>query len=302
MPTTASDLPPELIPYIISYIGTNNRGDDTYYDDDNRLILCRSSLVCLFWAEHCRKVLHNTVKITSRKSAKRFMDAVVSKRNRVGRLTPLLKLIAHIDVDCELSRDSWIHFLGMPHVAIKLRHLNISGRHLKEDFPRQLLQSPHCGIPPSIPMTPSLTPYCGVSLEDIQFQPFRHALKFLQHFRVAQSIRVIAVDWPKPTHFDTVVILPLRMKRKRPLRRVQALGCTHDAHICVRVASLDPNFAIWKLGSIMASPTLIPQTILDVYDAARAAFGSLSAKHNGCTLKSEGVYRAWAPPTHINNS
>lgn len=293
MPTTASDLPPELIPYIISYIGTRDNGSDGYYGDDNRLILSRSSLVCLFWAEHCRKVLYSgrTVGIESRKSAERFMALVAPKRHRVGRLTPLLELIAHINVSCDLGRDSWIHLLAMPYVANKLQRLLISGSRLRDnlDFPRVLLQSPHCGIPPSISMTPSLTPYSLVGLDNIQFQSFRHALKFLQHFRAAEDVRTYLLHWPESTHFNAAVTLPLRMKRKRPLRRVQAIGCTHNAHICIQTASLDPDFAIWKLGSIMTSPTAIPQTILEMYDAGRAAFDSLGVKNNVCILKSEGV-------------
>lgn len=293
MPTTAPDLPPELIPYIVSYIGTNDRGSDDYYNKDNRLILNRSSLVCLFWAEHCRKVLYNgkRVNIKSRKSAERFMALVARKRNLVGRLTPLLELIAHINVNCSLSRDSWIHLLAMPYVANKLRRLLISGRSLRNnlDFPRELLQSPHCGIPPSIPMPPSLTPYSLVGLDNIQFQSFRHASKFLQHFRATEDVRTYFLHWPESTHINAVVTLPLRMKRKRPLRSVWAIGCTHNARICVQMASLDPNFAIWKLGSIMTSPTVIPQTILEMYDAGRAAFDGPGVTNNICILKSEGV-------------
>lgn len=304
MLATASDLPPELIPYIVSYIGTEDSGDDGYCGYVDRRILCRSSLVCLFGAAHCRKVLYDgrTIKIESRKRAERFMALVASERNRVGRPTPLLKLIAHIDVKCLLSRDSWIHLLTMPHVANKLRELYISGEHLRVDFPRVLLQSPHCGVSPSIPMTPSLTPYSLVVLDNIRFQSFRHAFKFLQHFRAAEDVRTYFLHWPESAHFNAVVTLPLRMKRKRPLRRVWAQGCTHDARICVQTASLDSNFAIWKLGSVMTSPTVMPQIILDVYDAVRVAFHSLGAKNNVCVLKSEGVHRAWVLPAHHDSN
>lgn len=230
------------------------------------------------------------------------MALVAPKRHRIGRLTPLLELIAHINVSCNLGRDSWIHLLAMPHVANKLQDLWLREGCLPDDFPRELLQSPHCGIPPSIPMTPSLTPYSDVDLDNIRFQSFRHAFKFIQHFRAAEVIRTSFLHWPESTHFNAAVTLPLRMKRKHPLRRVEAYGCTHNARICVQMASLDPNFAIWKLGSIMTSPTVLPQIILDLYDAIKVAFDSFGDKNNVCILKSEGVYLAWVLPAHDNNS
>lgn len=118
----------------------------------------RSSLVCLFWAEQCRKVLHDgeTVVITSRKSAGRFLQLVITERNGVGRLTPLQNHIARINVRCYFSGESWIHLLAKPlSVADKLEHLSVSGEYFRDNFTRELLQSPHCGIPPSLPMTPS---------------------------------------------------------------------------------------------------------------------------------------------------
>lgn len=53
----AADLPPELFPIILEYIGTDNRGE-LQWDKDRTRELKTCSLVCLDWANRCRVHLY----------------------------------------------------------------------------------------------------------------------------------------------------------------------------------------------------------------------------------------------------
>lgn len=265
MPATAANIPPELFSNIVRFIGPECNGRQEGYrwrDKDAKRALCSGALVCFPWAVQCRQILYGdrTVEISSRESALRFMALVTSERRRdkageTGRLAPLHRLIEDVTVNCTLDAQSWIRLLAVPPMIDKLSTLILRGW---EDwrssdatgaslpYLRALLQSPHCPVPPSYPTPRSLTPYRIVQISNIQFGAFRDLARFFSHFTAAESVGAHRLTWPEST-----AVLPLprpsRVKRRRPLTKIDSYKCTNDLLVCVQIASTDPDHALWQI-------------------------------------------------------
>lgn len=157
---TAADIPPELFRNIVRHV--------TDFDADERLPCTTGtsialgeqlncSLVCVYWAQEVRRSLYDKrrVWICTERQAKGFRKLVVHRSSK--RLTPILDMIAHIDVYHTTDSRSWQHILLCLIPAIsphKFRQLRISG----PSSPRSL----HWGVPKCL--TSFTTPYRALEL------------------------------------------------------------------------------------------------------------------------------------------
>lgn len=97
---------------LIQYVPTYNGGTGRYGMEDRDISSC--SLVSVYWAQQCRqcRFAHWNVRITSQRSAARFVNAALSTGSE--RLTPIIDIISGIDVYQDLKSEvlSWHHILA----------------------------------------------------------------------------------------------------------------------------------------------------------------------------------------------
>ncbi|KAI0753934.1 hypothetical protein BC629DRAFT_1175167 [Irpex lacteus] len=113
--TTAANIPPELFPLILDYIGTDDRGDGSL--SERRDIGLRDwqacSLVCLYWANHCRRYMFyyliNNLHSKNQLDALRRLIAFEGSK----RLNPLSSLVSRPTLRVQQTWDSrsWIHHI-----------------------------------------------------------------------------------------------------------------------------------------------------------------------------------------------
>lgn len=75
-----------------------------------------------------------------------------------------------------------------------------------DNFPRELLQSLHCGVSPSLPVTASLTPYWHVDMRNIDFLLSRYVGKSLNHLKVTERVNVQSIKWANSVQSNAVII------------------------------------------------------------------------------------------------
>lgn len=192
MPVTAANIPPELFPRIIHFVSTDARGE-WHSDSDRALQNC--SLVCAFWAEKARRMLHHerVIMIGSRLQAELFRQVVITTGSK--RLTPVITLIAGIDVLVYLGLDarSWHHILGLlvPLIpAEKFHHLSIDGT---PSFSPKKLRTPHWTVP--APLCRSITPYKALYLHGSRFESINDVLMLCSHFPRVERLYLAQLTW-----------------------------------------------------------------------------------------------------------
>lgn len=211
-------------------------------DASNDLQNC--SLVCVFWAEHCRRVLHDGRRqdIQSRKQAKAFRNVLLKQTSE--RLTPVHTFTRSVLVDMnpwkerEGDEPSWLHLLsGVPSLRKKLLQSTFIMDHLFYTFPSRFplssFSSPHWALPRSIP--PSFTPYRFVTLRKVRFHSFSNFVKFVNHFTQVEAFDFYDVTW-NVSDSDIIALRATFATRRHPLKTVTTHNCTDNVLVCLQAA------------------------------------------------------------------
>lgn len=250
---TAADLPPELFPRILFFVSFETDEEQRYRYEHQRyedglldvwlgapvVVLGNCSLVCLYWANICRRYLFHgrSMRIRTREDAEKFRK--YATRGSV-RLVPLFKLIKRLSATQHYDSSSFLHLLLLPSLRTKLAQLHLKGP-TTPGFPHGLpLDSPHWSVPRVTATPPSVTPFRGVEISNIHFPSLKTVVKLIKHFKDARVLDLRSLSWE-----DDCSTTPLHMVHSRGGTRegihISASNCTDDVLICLQAAMLYPD-------------------------------------------------------------
>ncbi|KAI0748979.1 hypothetical protein BC629DRAFT_968407 [Irpex lacteus] len=254
----AARIPPELFDHIIFYVNVD-RYSQTHYKDLQRKSgtpspndiladLKQCSLVCLFWANRCRRYMFSdrTLEIKSYEDAKIFRGYVVGGCQR---LTPVHQLIRRIIVEQDYeSRRSSLHLLYLPAIQDKLEVLSINGP-VPDGFNPAKLDTPHWGIPPCI-VIPSSFLLNSIFLKNVHLPSFHHVTKYIRHFSCATYIYFEGIKWDgqTPTYSLPQASNTITCQRRPGSLEIHVEGvCTDSLHLALTALMMNPNCPLHRL-------------------------------------------------------
>lgn len=204
MPLTAADIPPELFPRILAYVGTNDGGfrwNIENMDDESRRDLKSCSLVCLDWANRCRDILFTReIGVLSQDELKTLGFYACHGSHR---LKPVQDLIRKWHLEQTWTSRSWCHMRYS--TPFRPRYTRIHpypnwGVHEDDDgyqltlrgpipagLPVSCLRSPHWSLPRSLPAC--YTRFMCLVLSDIHFPSLLSLVKLIRHFKCLRNLR-----------------------------------------------------------------------------------------------------------------
>lgn len=284
---TAAHIPPELFRSIIPDVELNT--SSSWKISAGQVGRC--SLVCSYWAEHCRRSFYQGQEIVLRtlRNAKGFRRTATQKGS--GRLTPIPQLIKCVNVQVRNANKrtvtlerSWLHLVFVESIKAKLLQSSVMFDFEDAFFPRALTQasfmSPHWSLPRSMPA--SITPYERVELHKAHFHSFTNLAKFLEHFTYAVSFLFERVTWAN-RHVD--MLTRSFAVRRRPLKSVSARGCDDNMLICLQVAKNYPTFPLWKYLS-PGNKVIMLGILLTVHATVRGVTDGSGIGRMGASLRS----------------
>lgn len=229
MPTTAANIPPELFPLLLSYVGTDERGAGAPWErrrGEGLRDLQSCSLVCLDWANMCRPVIFGSKPVTVL-SLEHMEGLEFYARHGSVRLTPIRTLLTGWELEQTWTSPSWCH---RPHeTAARLdcsvaadHRLHLSGP-VPSGLPPSALHSPHWSLPRSMPA--SFTPVGVLHLADIHFPSLSSFVKHIRHFKSLRKLCLVRITWDED---DSTIVRSLPCG----LAYVKAEECTDNAHLC----------------------------------------------------------------------
>lgn len=243
-------IPPELFQKILEHVATWDNGWSTSSFEDARQDLRNCSLVCVFWAEYCRRVLYRECllpRIQSWRQAVAMADALLEGKS--GRLTPFKQLLKGVHVELQprsAGREDddrpWLHLLFslsllremLPQSTLDIDHRDYV---LPPHITLTSFNSPHWSLPRSVP--PSCTPYRRIDIQNMRFHSFSKFIKFIGHFTSAEEFRFLGIKWDVD---DSAVVTPQRSftVRRRPLKAIYSRGCTDNMLVCLQAIKQSP--------------------------------------------------------------
>lgn len=260
----AAAIPPELFDRILSFVGYDHStkgirasvlrwkgGSGTDFEDRlHNVKMC--SLVCLYWANLCRRLMFSGAKfvVSSSGDVQRFLAFAV-QGIRCPRLSPILELIGSLHVEQTYQESlPFCHRLLTQTTQAKLGTLQLCGP-IPLDFHKRHRNSPVWGLPPSVVIAPRQLGYRWITVKDIHFPSFSHANQYITHLLRAKHLQFQHVTWDEGGEDP-----PLALSRKAQSLRatpdnivsVEASGCTDNFRLCIRVAAAHPQFILHALG------------------------------------------------------
>lgn len=239
---TAANIPPELFWNILRYV--------IEFHEDNNLPngdLCgqmNCSLVCVYWAQEIRRSLYDKriVWIRNEKHAKGLRKLVVHRGSE--RLTPIVDMIAHINVIHDVKSRSWHHILMCLIPAIpphKFRKLAIYS-----NFPTSSPQSSHWGVPKRLPSF--TTPYSSLHLSNVRFPSLHALVSLLRQFPRLEELDLALLRWDDedmnaPAHALPSTTPQLERNCNRPLWstiKLRECACGDNTLLFLHLAQLRP--------------------------------------------------------------
>lgn len=193
MSITAADLPVELLAIIVGYVGTDERGrfypNSVTAEEFNELKRC--SLVCLDWANWCRRCLfaHRPLRVKS------LADLVTLETYAVSgseRLTSLHSLVRRVVFEQDWTSASWCHRAYGSSLPAEVPELILRGP-IPAHLPPAAYQSPHWSLPRSMPRC--CLPFGNVTFRDVHFPYLSHLGSLTRHFVSTPSVRFEDVTW-----------------------------------------------------------------------------------------------------------
>ena len=270
---SASNIPPELFPLILDYIGTDERGDGSLSERRDRGLWSwqACSLVCLYWANHCRRYIFYYLinNLRSKEQMAALRRLISSKGSQ--RLASVASLVARPTLRVEQTWDSWswIHHVHPLPLKNTTCHLTLRGP-VPGKLPVSAYHSPHWSLPRTMPA--QYTPYANCHLKDIEFPSFRDLALLLKHFKKASSFSFENLMWPPAENNDLIRIRPFSSTPdSSDLEAVWAYGieasrCTDNFLALSQACRLYPDY---PLANILESD-LMHKFLRSIYDAGAA--------------------------------
>lgn len=236
MPATGADIPPELFIRIIRSLQMTEYSSQKEYNGFFGAVQ-RCTLVCLYWAQHCRRMSwpHLTININSQLRAEEFRRYCLS--TSTSRLEPITELARSVDVFHQFQADSrpWLHLLFLSAKRTQLAKLKIRGPAPSTLSPA-LLRTPYWGIPRSIPRT--IAECNTFTLINMSFSSLDDVISFAGHFVHAEEIRFVKVEWPPSS--DQQGCTPMFPVVADTYPAIFVLQCTDPAALFLRSAGIGP--------------------------------------------------------------
>lgn len=234
---TAADIPPELHWNILRYVIAF--GGDRFLPSVYLRGQLNCSLVCVYWAQQIRQSVYDKrrVWIFTEKQAKDLRKLVVHRGSE--RLTPIVDMIADIEVWHDADSRSWHHILLClipripPHKFWKLYIYAYGDRSVG---PR----SPHWDVP--MRLSSFTTPYRRLDLSYLRF-PSLHALVTLpRQFPCLEELNISDLTWnDNDMHAPAHALPSTTPQRKHPLLSNITVGyCTDKTLLFLHLSLLRP--------------------------------------------------------------
>lgn len=198
--TAAARIPQELYAYIIEHLSIDVSWSDTAlpHSDIHGSGVVVGSLVCMHWAQRCRKMLFQgrVVHIRSMKQAVGFRNLVMSAS--CEGITPIVDLIERVDVVHHLNRDgrSWFQIIGalMPRLP-RSKFGTFSAFGPRSKLPAAFrLQTPFWAAQ-SLPQF--VRPYRTLHLETLHVTSAADVVRFVNRFPHLLCLHLNSVTWDK---------------------------------------------------------------------------------------------------------
>lgn len=246
-PATGADIPPELFPRILEYLGTDDTGKGEDWErawGEGLRDLKSCSLVCVDWANRCRPVMPwkgITVRLQEQMESLDFYAKHGSKR-----LVPIASLIPWWELEQTWASRSWCHlrynssFRLMNPEGLRADAYNVK---LQGPVPSSLpvfaLHSPHWSLPRSMPAC--YTSFSLLRLTDIHFPSLSSLFKLVRHFKSLRWLYLQKITW------DQVEVMAPAPRGRISSLDVRAYRCTDNVYAPVSLAALCPSNAFWRL-------------------------------------------------------
>lgn len=271
---TAANIPPELFPLILDYIGTDDYGDGSLSERRNRGLrdwqAC--SLVCLYWANHCRRymfyyLINNLHSKDQLDALRRLISSDGSKR-----LTPLGSLVARptLRVQQTWNSRSWIHHIHPLPLKNSTCNLTLRGP-VPADLSLTAYRSPHWSLPRTMPV--QYTPYAHCQIQNINFPSFRDLTLLMKHFKKASALSFESLTWPQSSELNNIFIRPFTttpdsfdMEYKWAYS-IEAIRCTDNMLVLEHARQLYPDFPLSNIQDVIP----MQQFLRSFYDAGASA-------------------------------
>lgn len=196
------------------------------------------ALVCVYWAQEIRQSLYDkrAVWLVTEEQAKGFRKLLVHRGSK--RLTPILDMIADINIRQNAHSRAWHHILLclIPFIPpYKLRRLHIYGQ--RSVGP----PSPHWGVPKRLPSF--TTPYRRLWLSNLRFASLHALVTLLRQFPCLEELDLLYLRWDDNDIHAQAHPLPLiTPQRRQPLlSRITMSECGDDALLFLHLAQLRPH-------------------------------------------------------------
>ncbi|KAI0083163.1 hypothetical protein BDY19DRAFT_747383 [Irpex rosettiformis] len=205
------------------------------------------SLVCLRWANLCRRALFRDKKLKIC-SSEEVQTLVKYARQGCPSLVPIHALIGSIWVEQRYDmRHSFCDrvYMFKAEFGVSLSLIRLLGP-VPEGFPPCKLDTPHWSLPPSVPTPPPLLSYDKIMVANVHLPSFRHVVKYVKHFGQAGIISLSGLTWDADGQEPQ---LPFSRRNHHKVENkyleVSADDCTDNFLLCLVVAALRPHW--WSL-------------------------------------------------------
>lgn len=247
MPATGAHIPPELLPLILEYVGTGDRGEGEVWDrneGEGPRDLQSCSLVCVDWANRCRPVVFGRP-ITMR-SQKDMESLDFYAKHGSKRLVPIAHWIWKWTLEQTWALRSWCHLRYNSSFRLPNpdghhpdgKHLELRGP-VPSSLPVSALHSPHWSFPRSMPAC--YTPFTTLYLTDIHFPSLSSLFKLVRHFKSLSQLYLEKITWDQ-----VEVMAPVPHSRITDLN-MEARDCTDNVYAPVALAALCSGSAFFRL-------------------------------------------------------
>lgn len=238
MPATAAHIPPELLPRILDFVGTNDKGWALPWErreGESLRDLKSCSLVSLHWANQCRDVLLGTWARIKVRSLEEMKSLEFYAKHGSERLVLTPDLIQQWCLEQTWASRSWCHVRYNSSFCTK----NVDEDDLHADglaltlagpvpssLPVSVLHSPHWSLPRSLPACH--TPFTCLQLSAIHFPSLSSLAKLLRHFRFLSIMYLEKITWDD----NNVHVFSPFARASVDHLCVIAEGCSHNEMIC----------------------------------------------------------------------
>lgn len=243
MPATGTDIPPELWPRILEYVGTKagGEGEDWERTRGHGLRDLKScSLVCIDWENRCRHIIFTGIWIRVR-SQEQIESLDFYAKHGSNRLVPISHRIYRWTPEQTWASRSWCHLCYNSSLHLKSHDtdgvdLTLVGP-VPSSLPVSALHSPHWSIPRSMPAC--YISFTTLVLKDIHFPSLSSLFKLVRHFKSLCRLYLVRITW------DQVEIMAPVPRSRITNLVVISHGCTDNRYASVSLAALCPGSAFW---------------------------------------------------------